>query len=62
MMRLTTEGFEEKFGAKFEFFPTKEEILEASLNHIQAKRKALGIDTQKERVLFDMEMRRELSV
>lgn len=62
MMRLTTEGFKEKFGATFEFYPTKEEILEATLNKIQEKRKALGIDTQKERVLFDMEMRRELNV
>jgi len=62
MMRLTTEGFKEKFGVTFEFLPTKEEILEATLNKIQAKRKALGIDTQKERVLFDMDMRRELNV
>jgi carbon-monoxide dehydrogenase catalytic subunit len=62
MMRLMTEGLTEKFGAGFEFFPTKEEILEASLQKIQEKRKALGIDTKKERVLFDMEMRRELSV
>jgi len=62
MMSLTTEGFKEKFGATFEFYPTKEEILEATVNKIQAKRKALGIDTQKERVLFDMEMRRELNV
>ena len=62
MMRLTTEGFKEKFGATFEFYPTKEEILEATIAKIQAKRKALGIDTQKERVLFDMEMRRELNV
>jgi carbon-monoxide dehydrogenase catalytic subunit len=62
MNELTTKGFEEKFGARFDFFPTKEEILEASLNHIQAQRKKLGIDSQKERVLFDMEMRRELNV
>ncbi|MBE0447196.1 MAG: anaerobic carbon-monoxide dehydrogenase catalytic subunit [Actinobacteria bacterium] len=60
--KLITEGWENKFGAWFKFIPDKEGILKASLDHIQVKRKALGIDTQKERVLFDMEMRRELSV
>ena len=28
--------------------------------HIDSKRKALGIDKARERVLFDMEMRRDL--
>ncbi|MCL6471534.1 MAG: anaerobic carbon-monoxide dehydrogenase catalytic subunit [Firmicutes bacterium] len=60
--RLITEGYEEKFGAGFYFIKDKEEIFKASMEHIQKKRKALGIDTQQERVLFDMEMRRELSV
>lgn len=60
--RLITEGWEEKFGARFDFISDKEEILKAVLDHIKKKRQALGIDTQKERVLFDMDMRRELSV
>ena len=30
------------------------------IERIDAKRKALGIDKQRERVLFDMEMRRDL--
>jgi len=60
--KVLTEGWDEKFGATFKFIPDKEGIFKASMEHIQAKRKALGIDTQKERVLFDMEMRRELNV
>jgi carbon-monoxide dehydrogenase catalytic subunit len=30
------------------------------IEHIDKKRKALGIDKSRERVLYDMEMRREL--
>ena len=30
------------------------------IDHIDKKRKALGIDKSRERVLYDMEMRREL--
>jgi hypothetical protein len=32
------------------------------IDHINNKRKKLGIDKGKERVLYDMEMRRELAV
>jgi carbon-monoxide dehydrogenase catalytic subunit len=32
------------------------------IDHINSKRKNLGIDQEKERVLFDMEMRRELEI
>jgi carbon-monoxide dehydrogenase catalytic subunit len=32
------------------------------IDHINRKRKALGIDKGKERILFDMGMRRELAV
>ncbi|MEW5705675.1 MAG: anaerobic carbon-monoxide dehydrogenase catalytic subunit [Actinomycetota bacterium] len=60
--RLITEGWEEKFGARFDFISKKEDILAAVLDHIQKKRKALGIDKKQERILFDMEMRRELRV
>lgn len=60
--KLITEGYEEKFGARFDFISDKEEIFAAAMDHIHKKRKALGIDKQQERVLFDMEMRRELSV
>ena len=59
---MLTTGWEEKFGGKLEFELDPAKIYEKSVDHIQKKRKALGIDTKKERVLFDMEARRELRV
>jgi len=59
---LLSTGWEEKFGGKMEFEPDPRKIYEKAVDHIQKKRKALGIDTKKERVLFDMDARRELSV
>jgi carbon-monoxide dehydrogenase catalytic subunit len=59
---LMSRGWEEKYGGKMEFEPDVKKIFEKSVDHIQKKRKALGIDTKKERVLFDMDARRELSV
>ena len=59
---ILTTGWEEKFGGMVEFEPDWRKIYEKSVAHIQKKRKALGIDTKKERVLFDMDARRELSV
>ena len=59
---LMSSGWEEKYGGKMEFEPDITRIYEKSVEHVQKKRKALGIDTKKERVLFDMEARRELRV
>jgi anaerobic carbon-monoxide dehydrogenase catalytic subunit len=59
---LISEGWEKKVGGKFEFVPEWQEIVTRTLDHIQKKRQALGIDEKKERVLFDMEARRQLSV
>ncbi len=59
---MISSGWEEKYGGKLEIVDTWEEIVKRTLDHIQKKRKALGIDSDKERVLFDMEARRELSV
>ncbi len=55
-------GWEKKVGGKLEFISDWQEIVQRTLDHIQKKRKALGIDVAQERVLFDMEARRELSV
>lgn len=60
--KLISEGWEKKFGGKLEFVSDWREIVERSLDHIDKKRHALKIDEAKERVLFDMEARRELSV
>ncbi len=59
---MISSGWEEKYGGKLEIVDDWEEIVKRTLDHIQKKRKALGIDTDQERVLFDMEARRELSV
>lgn len=55
-------GWESIVGGKLEFEPDPEKILEKTINHIQKKRKTLGIHEKKERVLFDMEARRELEI
>lgn len=59
---IMSEGWEKIYGGKFEFITDPEEIVQKTLEHIKAKRKALGIDVKKERVLMDMEDRRKLSV
>jgi anaerobic carbon-monoxide dehydrogenase catalytic subunit len=59
---MISEGWEKKVGGKLEIVDTWQEIVKRTLDHIQKKRQALGIDQKQERVLFDMEARRELSV
>ncbi|MDP2730774.1 MAG: anaerobic carbon-monoxide dehydrogenase catalytic subunit [Dehalococcoidales bacterium] len=53
-------GFEEKLGAMWAFEPDPTKAARLMIDHIDKKRKALGIDKARERVLYDMEMRREL--
>jgi carbon-monoxide dehydrogenase catalytic subunit len=53
--------FEEKFGGKWDFEPDPVEHAKKMIAHIDKKRKELGIDKARERVLYDMEMRRELA-
>ena len=52
--------YEELLGGKFAVEADPLKIAELCFNHIEEKRKALGIDQVKERVLYDMEKRREL--
>jgi len=54
------EGIMDTFGAKWNIASEPIEIAKLMIERIDAKRKALGIDKQRERVLFDMEMRRDL--
>lgn len=61
-MDLMMDGWEEMVGGKLEFAADPKEIVQKTLDHINKKRKELGIDVKKERVLFDMEDRRKLSV
>jgi carbon-monoxide dehydrogenase catalytic subunit len=51
---------EEKYGGMWDFEPDPIQAANKMIAHIDKKRKALGIDKARERVLYDMEMRREL--
>jgi carbon-monoxide dehydrogenase catalytic subunit len=53
--------FEETYGGMWDFEPDPVEHAKKMIAHIDMKRKALGIDKARERVLFDMESRRELA-
>ena len=51
---------EERYGGMWAFEPDPIKAAKLIINHIDKKRKALGIDKARERVLYDMAMRREL--
>jgi carbon-monoxide dehydrogenase catalytic subunit len=51
---------EKLFKARWAFEPDPEEMAKLMIKHIDEKRKALGIDKARERILFDMAMRRQL--
>ncbi|MDP3181754.1 MAG: anaerobic carbon-monoxide dehydrogenase catalytic subunit [Desulfobaccales bacterium] len=53
-------GIEEEYGGKWDFEADPLVAAQKMIAHIDLKRKALGIDKARERVLFDMAMRREL--
>jgi carbon-monoxide dehydrogenase catalytic subunit len=52
--------FEDIYGGMWAFEPDPIKAAHLMISHIDKKRKALGIDKARERVLYDMEMRREL--
>ena len=52
--------FEDIYGGKWAFEPDPIKAAHLMIEHIDKKRKALGIDKARERVLYDMAMRREL--
>ncbi len=53
-------GLEEELGGKWDFEPDPVLAAKKMIAHIDMKRQALGIDKARERVLYDMAMRREL--
>jgi carbon-monoxide dehydrogenase catalytic subunit len=53
-------GIEEEYGGKWDFEADPEMMAKKMIAHIDLKRKALGIDKARERVLMDMEMRRTM--
>jgi carbon-monoxide dehydrogenase catalytic subunit len=58
--KLLFEGLEEMGFGKWGFAADPYEMARMMIAHIDKKRKALGIDTARERVLYDMAARREL--
>jgi carbon-monoxide dehydrogenase catalytic subunit len=61
MQDLLYNEMEKTLGGKWAFEPDPKEMAKLMLEHIDKKRKALGIDKARERVLYDMAMRRELA-
>jgi len=58
--KLLFEGLEELGFGTWDFTPDPYEMAQKMIKHIDKKRKALGIDKARERVLFDMASRREM--
>jgi carbon-monoxide dehydrogenase catalytic subunit len=54
------EDFEAMYGGMWAFEPDPIKAAHLMIDHIDKKRKALGIDKARERILYDMAMRREL--
>jgi len=53
-------GLEQELGGMWDFATDPYEMAKKMISHIDKKRKALGIDKARERILYDMAMRREL--
>ncbi|MCX7912288.1 MAG: anaerobic carbon-monoxide dehydrogenase catalytic subunit [Dehalococcoidales bacterium] len=51
---------EEMYGARWAFEPDPVKAARLMIEHIDRRRKALGIDKARERILYDMAMRRQL--
>ncbi|MEF3169475.1 MAG: anaerobic carbon-monoxide dehydrogenase catalytic subunit [Deltaproteobacteria bacterium] len=54
------EGMMERYGAAWNVASTANEFANIMIDRINLKRTALGLDKKKERILFDMAMRREI--
>ncbi len=60
LTKLLFEEFEDTLKGRWAFEPEPKKQADMIIQHIDEKRKALGIDKARERILFDMAMRREL--
>ncbi|HPD15717.1 MAG TPA: anaerobic carbon-monoxide dehydrogenase catalytic subunit [Planctomycetota bacterium] len=60
VVKYLTQDIEAETGGKWAFGLTPSGMAAAMIDHINAKRTALGIDKPGERVLYDMEARRQL--
>lgn len=55
-----TKGMDEMYGGRWDIEEDPEKLAQKMIDRIDLKRKELGIDKKRERVLFDMAMRRDL--
>jgi carbon-monoxide dehydrogenase catalytic subunit len=55
------EEMEKTYGGRWDFAADPKEMAKKMIAHIDRKRKDLGIDKARERILFDMADRRELA-
>jgi carbon-monoxide dehydrogenase catalytic subunit len=62
LTRYLTEEIEKELGGKWAFERDPIKAAQMMIEHIEAKRDALGINVKKERKLYDMEERRALAV
>jgi len=60
--RYLFEELEQYYGGRWDVEPDPKKMAEKIIDHIEKKREKLGISKSKERVLYDMEMRRELTI
>jgi carbon-monoxide dehydrogenase catalytic subunit len=60
LTKMLFEEFEGMTGGMWRYEPDPIKAAELMVSHIDRKRKDLGIDKARERILYDMEMRREL--
>lgn len=58
--KFMTEGMDEIYGGRWDIEEDPLKLAQKMIARIDLKRKELGIDKKRERVLFDMEMRRDL--
>ncbi len=59
--KFLTEEMKDIYGGRWDIEEDPVKLAHRMIANIDEKRKALGIDKQKERVLFDMEMRRDMA-
>jgi carbon-monoxide dehydrogenase catalytic subunit len=62
VLNYMIDGWTERYGGSLRFISEPQEIVVATLDLIDGAREGLKIDAPTERVLFDMDMRRELNV
>jgi carbon-monoxide dehydrogenase catalytic subunit len=59
---LLFKEYEKLLGGMWDYEPDPVKAADKMIAHIDRKRQALGLDKKKERVLYDMAMRRELGL